>query len=107
MLLDSSIGDSRQFACDGELVTFTCQVFLSDNLEWNSPLIDPPIRFASTDMLQSVRREPFVATLTSVVGTTLAANFTATLQVNASRMILPPNTTVECNSEESDFTTAG
>ena len=106
MLLDSSIGDSRQFACDGELVTFTCQVFLSDLLEWNSPLI-ASIRFLSTDMLRSVPREPFVATLTSVVGTTLAANFTATLQVNASRMILPPNTTVECNSEESDFTTAG
>lgn len=106
MLLDSSIGDSRQFACDGELVTFTCQVFISDNLEWNSPLIDP-IRFVSTDMLQSVRREPFFATLTSIVGTNLEANITATLQVNASRMILPPNTTVECNSEESDFTTAG
>jgi len=106
VLLDSSIGDSRQFACDGELVTFTCQVFLSDILEWNSPLI-APIRFSSTDMLQSVRREPFLATLTSVVGTALEANITATLQVNASRMILPPNTTVECSSEESDFTTAG
>lgn len=106
MVLDSSIGDSRQFACDGELVTFTCQVFLSDILEWNSPLI-ARIRFSSTDMLQSVRREPFFATLTSVVGTNLAANITATLQVNASRMILPPNTTVECNSEESNFTTAG
>ena len=106
MLLDSSIGDSRQFACDGELVTFTCQVFLSDILEWNSPLV-APMRFLSTDMLRSVPREPFLATLTNVVGTALEANITATLQVNASRMILPPNTTVECNSEESDFTTAG
>jgi len=105
VLLNSSIGGGRRFACDGAEVTFTCQVFESDSFEWRNRLIDS-IAFASDDPVPlSVPSGPFLATLISIEGrNTLSANFTSTLQVNASRMILPPNTTVECSSEELSFT---
>ena len=104
--------DGRQFACEGEMVTFTCQVVRSGSLQWRSPLIRQ-IGF-TTDPADpvSVPRPPFVATLTNITGSGGNTNFMSTLQVTASRMFARSNTTVECRNllgvtEQSRFTVAG
>ena len=106
--------NGRQFACNGEMVTFTCQVFRSVYLKWNSPLIhQTPIVFVSGfTALLSTSRPPFTATLTSIAGIGLNTNFTSTLQVNTSRTFAKYQTTVQCRNqqhvtEESRFTAAG
>ena len=112
MLLNSDIGSGRRFACDEELVTFTCEVFGSSFLQWRNTLINP-ISFLSDDIPPlSVPSQPFLATLTSRVGDGTNANFTSTLQVNASRNISQSDAAVECRNQQQDsdtenFTAAG
>ena len=114
MLTSNVEENGRQFACNGEMVTFTCQVFRSVFLKWNSPLIhQTPIVFVSGFTTQvSTSRPPFIATLTSIAGIGLNTNFTSTLQVNASRTFAKNQTIVECRNqrrvtEKSKFTVAG
>ena len=112
VVLTSTVGENgRRFACDGELVTFTCQVVQSVSLQWESPLTTPII-FDFTSPQQSIPRRPFIITLTSIVGSGIMTNFTSILQVNASRTFARTNTIVMCLnqlrvSEESSFTVAG
>ena len=111
MLTSTVINDGRQFACEGEMVTFTCQVIRSASLQWYSPLIRLivyNIRF--TDPVVSM--PPFTANLTSIGRSGIFSNFTSTLQVTASRMFTRINTTVECRNQpgvnmSSRFTVAG
>ena len=111
VLTSSLIDDGRQFACPGELVTFTCQVYDGFFLRWDSPLITP-ITYSSTRAApSSTPSPPFLATLTSRIGSG-PANFTSTLQVNASSSLSNTDTTVECrnqasDSEQLDFATPG
>ena len=115
VVLTSTVEENgRRFACEGEMVTFTCQVFRSVFLKWNSPLIhQTPIVFVSGfTALVSTSRTPFIATLTSIAGIGLNTNFTSTLQVNASRTFAKNQTAVQCRNhrrvtEESKFTVAG
>ena len=105
----------RQFTCPGDLVTFTCRVFGSFSLEWRSPLITRRTSFISSNSFpRSVDRSPFNASLIniSINGSAFTnANFTSTLQVTASRMIMKDATTVMCLSttanETDNFTVAG
>ena len=64
MLTSTVEEDARHFACEEEMVTFTCQVIGSLSLQWRSPLIHQ-IGF-TTDPADpvSVSRPPFIATLT-------------------------------------------
>lgn len=111
MSLNSSIA-GRRFACDGELVTFTCEVCGSASLQWRNPRINPII-FLSSFTAPVVRTiQPFVATLTSRVGSGFDANFISVLQVNASRNISESDATVACSNQrqvsyEANFTAAG
>ena len=113
MILTSTVEENgRQYACEREMVTFTCQVIRSASLQWRSPLIRL-ISFTTdpTDPV-SVPRPPFVATLTNIAGSGGNTNFTSTLQVTASRMFARINTTVECRNllgvnRSSRFTVAG
>ena len=115
VVLTSTVEENgRRFACEGEMVTFTCQVFRSVFLMWNSPVIhQTPIVFLSGfTALMSTSRPPFTVTLTSIAGIGLNTNFTSTLQVNASRTFAKNQTTVQCRNqqhvtEESRFTVAG
>jgi len=114
VVLTSTVKENgRQFACDAELVTFTCQVVGSVSLLWESPLFSPNVIFSIGDTPpESVSRPPFIATLTSVAGNGTNTNYTSTLQVTASRTYTGNNTTVVCLnqlrvSEESNFTVAG
>ena len=80
--------DGRQYACEAEVVTFTCQEVRSVFLKWDSPFIhQTPIVFfvSGFTALVSTSRPHFIATLTSIAGIGLSTNFTSTLQVNASR----------------------
>ena len=104
VLTSTVIEDGRQFACEGEMVTFTCQVVRSASLQWYSPLI------RTTDPVVSM--PPFTATLTSIAGSGINSNFTSTLQATASRRFARINTTVECRNQpgvnmSSRFTVAG
>ena len=110
MLTSTVEEDGRQFACDGEMVTFTCQVIRSITIQWDSPLIRQIVFSAGSTV--STSRPPFIATLTSIAGSGLNTNITSTLQVNASRTFRRSDTTVECRNqlsvtEESRFTVAG
>ena len=112
VVLNSSVMDSgRQFACPGELVNFICQVNDGFLLQWNSPLITQ-ITYALADSVPTTTpRSPFFATLTNRIGSG-PANFTSTLQVNASRSLSSSDTTVECRNQASEaeqlnFLTAG
>ena len=103
-----------RFTCPGDQVTFTCRVFGSFSLEWRSPLITRTASFiASNSFPRSLDRGPFTASLINVStnGTFTNANFTSTLQVTASRMIMRDATTVMCLSttanETDNFTVAG
>ena len=115
VVLTSTVEENgRRFACNGEMVTFTCQVFRSVFLTWNSPLIHQTLIVFVSGITApvSTSRPPFIATLTSIAGIGLNTNFTSTLQVNASRTFAKNQTTVECRNlrhvtEESKFTVTG
>ena len=98
----------RQFTCPGDQVIFTCRVFGSVSLEWRSPLITQTTSYVAADRPPRILdRNPFTASLINVSGT----NFTSTLQVTASRMIMSNETTVMCLSftanKTDNFTIAG
>ena len=104
--------DGRQFACEGEMVTFTCQVIRSLTLQWDSQHIRPVSIVFSAGATASTTRSPFIATRTNIVGSGLNTNITSTLQVNASRTFGRNETTVQCRNqqnvtEESRYTVAG
>ena len=103
----------RQFTCPGDQVTFTCQILGSISLEWHNLLIAQPVTYRTDDRPpETLNRGPFTASLISVSGTPLNANFTSILQVTASRMIMRDATTVMClsstmESGTDNFTVAG
>ena len=102
VLTSSVMDDGRRFACPNELVTFTCQLNEAVILQWNSPLISNSIIYQSTDEAPlSTPSSPFFATLTNRTGSG-TANFTSTLQVNASRDFSSTDATVECRNQASD-----
>ena len=95
-------------------MTFTCRVFGGTLLEWRSSLITAPTLYAPGDTPPDIMNSgPFTATLISVSynATPLNSNFTSTLQVTASRMIMRDATTVMCLSttanKTDNFTVAG
>ena len=93
-------------------MTFTCRVFGSSSLEWRNPLITQITSYIAIDTPpQILNRDPLTISLISVTGTPLNANFTSTLQVTASRMIMRDETTVMCLSttanKTGNFTVAG
>ena len=101
LTLSSNVAESgRQFACDGELVTFTCEVNGSFALEWNSPSIsENPITYtAGFTVPGNTSRPPFFATLISITGVGSNTDFISTLQVNASN-----DTTVQCSDQKQEF----
>ena len=103
--------DGRQFACKGEVVTFTCQIIRSFSIQWVSPLISQ-ISFTSDPVNTTTSMPPFTATLTSTAGIGVNRNFTSTLQVTALSSSGRSNTTVTCRNmlrvnESSIFTVAG
>ena len=111
MLTSTVEENGRQYACEGEMVTFTCQVIRSFSLQWNSPLISP-ITFTSNPVNTMMSKSPFIATLTSTAGSGFNRNFRSTLQVNSSKAFARSDTAVECRnqlrvSESSRFTVAG
>ena len=112
VMLTSTVEENgRQYACDGERVTFTCQVIGSFSLQWDSPLIIP-ISFTSNPVNTTSSRSPFTATLTSTAGSGFNRNFTSTLQVTALKSYARINTTVVCRNQvcvnqTSRFTVAG
>ena len=90
----------RQFACDGELVIFTCEVNGSSALEWNSPSFsEAPISYTAVSSAPTTISRPpaFSATLTSITGVGSNKDFISTLQVNASN-----DTTVQCNDQQQE-----
>ena len=112
VLTSTVVEYGRQFACEGEVVTFTCQVNRSLSLQWHSPLIREIIYSTRLDDPVVVSRSPFIATRTSIARDGLNTNFTSTLQVTASRAFARINTTVECRNQQgvsmsSRFTVAG
>ena len=111
MLTSNVEENGRQFACEGEVVIFTCQVFGSLTLQWDSLLIRQ-VSFPAGSTLSTSRPPSFIATLTSIEGSGINSNITSTLQVNASRTFARNDTTVECRNlpgvtEGSRFTVAG
>ena len=113
VVLTSTIEENgRKFACEGEMVTFTCQVIGSLSLQWYSPLIRLIVYTTRLDDPVVVSRSPFIATRTSIARSGLNTNFTSTLQVTASRTFARNDTTVECRNQpgvsmSSRFTVAG
>ena len=112
VLTSTVVKYGRQFACEGEVVTFMCQVNRSLSLQWHSPLIREIICSTRLDDPVVVSRSPFIATRTSIARDGLNTNFTSTLQVTASRAFARINTTVECRNQQgvsmsSRFTVAG
>ena len=112
VLTSSVVEDGRQFACVGEMVTFTCQVIGSSSLEWSSPSFSPITYLAGSMPPIGTPRAPFFANLISVTGGGLNTNFVSTLEVNGSRTSPQNDTTVECRnqqleSREASLTTAG
>ena len=112
VMLTSTVEENgRQFACDGEMVIFTCQVIGSASLQWHSPLIRQIVyTIRTTDPVVSM--PPFTANLTSIARSGINSNFTSTLQVTASKTLARSNTTVECRNQpgvsmSSQFTVAG
>ena len=111
MLTSTVEENGRQFACEGEVVIFTCEVIGSLTLQWDSPLI-PQISFPAGSTVSTSRPPSFIATLTSIAGSGINSNITSTLQVNASRTFARNDTTVECRNlpgvtEQLRFTVAG
>ena len=112
VLTSTVVENERQFACEGEVVIFTCQVNRSFSLQWYSPLIRLIVYTTRPDDPVVVSRSPFIATRTSIAGSGLNTNFTSTLQVTASRTFARNDTTVECRNQpgvsmSSRFTVAG
>ena len=112
VLTSTVIEDGRQFACEGEMVTFTCQVIRSLSLQWRSPLIRLIVYTTHPEDQVVVSMPPFTANLTSIARSGINSNFTSTLQVTVSRMFARINTTVECRNQpgvnmSSRFTVAG
>ena len=90
-------------------MTFTCEVYDGFLLRWNSPLITQILYALADSVPTTTPRSPFFATLTNRTGSG-PANFTSTLQVNASRNF--SDTTIECRnqaseSEQSNFQATG
>ena len=112
VVLTSTVAeDGRQYACEGEMVTFTCQVIRSFSLQWDSPLISP-ISFTSDPVNTMTPMSPFTATLTSTTGVGSNRNLTSTLQVTALSSFRRSDTTVVCRNQgrvnqTSRFTVAG
>ena len=81
-MLTSTVKESgRQFACDGEQVTFTCQVVRSFSLEWRSSHLNP-ITYTANDMPPSPRtQDPFEANLTFLSRASVDSNITSTLRM--------------------------
>lgn len=107
LVLNSSVTESgRQFSCDGERVTFTCQVVGSSILQWNSPSIsnNPITYIAGLTPPASTPRQGFLATLTSIAGGGANTNFTSTLEVTASREFPQNVTTVQCSNHREEDT---
>ena len=112
VLTSTVVENERHFACEGEMVIFTCQVNRSFSLQWYSPLIRLIVYTTRSDDPVVVSRPPFIATRTSIAGSGLNTNFTSTLQVTASRAFARNDTTVECRNQpgvsmSSRFTVAG
>ena len=101
MLTSTVEQNRRQFACEGEMVTFTCQVNGSLVLQWHGPLIsqDPIVFSIDPAAPVVVSRSSFIATLTSITRSGSNSNFTSTLQVNTSRRFARSDTTVECRNQ--------
>ena len=112
VVLNSTVEENgRQFACEGEMVTFTCQVVRSLSLQWDSPLISP-ISFTSDPVNTTSSMSPFTATVTSTAGSGSNRNLTSTLQVTALSSLGRSDTTVVCRNQgrvnqTSRFTVAG
>ena len=111
MLTSTVEENGRQFACEGEVVIFTCRVFGSLTLQWDSPLFRQ-ITFPAGSTVSVSRPPSFFVNLTSIAGSGINSNITSTLQVNASRTFARNDTTVACRNlpgvtEESRFTVAG
>ena len=111
MLTSTVAEDGRQYACEGEMVTFTCQVIRSFSLQWDNPLISP-ISFTSDPVNTMTPMSPFTATLTSTAGVGSNRNLTSTLQVTALSSFRRSDTTVVCRNQgrvnqTSRFTVAG
>ena len=108
--LTSSVDEGRQFMCPEERVTFTCQVFRSFLLDWQSP---PDISVAYTanhPLGDIVTRSSFEANLTLVSrGQPLNnSNISSTLMITEPR----DTVSVQClntarDSEMANFTTTG
>ena len=112
MILTTTVEeDGRRYACNGEIVTFTCQIIRSFSLQWDSPLITP-ISFTSDPVNTVSPMPPFTATLTSTAGSGFNRNLTSTLQVTALSSFGRSDTTVVCRNQlrvnqTSRFTVAG
>ena len=117
VVLTSTVEENgRQYACDGEMVTFTCQVIGTLSLQWDSPLFSDIVFPAGSTAPRSTSRSTsrlfVIATLNSISGSGINTNYSSTLLVNASREFARSNTTVECRNQlrvtqESRFTVAG
>ena len=108
--LSSNVDNGRQFICPGELVTFTCRVFMSFSLEWRSPqfsAITYTARSTPPDII--IRSTTFEANLISVSSGTLLANSNITSTL---KMIRPRDEvsvqclTTQCN-KRTNFTLTG
>ena len=89
----------------GEIVLFTCQVFGSLYLQWNTPLVS--ITYTACDTpLAFISRPPFLVNLTRNIGVGLNRNFTSILQVNTSRTFQRADTTIQCKNQQQDYVEA-
>ena len=95
VMLSSSVAyNERQFTCPGEIVLFTCQVFGSLSLRWNSPLVSPVTYTAFDTPPAFISRPPFLATLASIVGVGFNTSLISILQVNTSRTFQQVDTVI-------------
>ena len=108
--LYSSVDEGRNFTCAEELVTFSCEVFRSFQLEWRSPQISPPIIYTAHDMPPDpIRRSLFEANLTSVNSSDGSENASITSTLKMTEPM--EEVFVQClsaqNNETESFTTTG
>lgn len=99
----SVTSSGREFACDGEAVVFTCELFQRSGLQWVAPpsiTSAVPIAYAASDSAPSCTdRNPFYAVLTDIQPDTFPnANFTSILQIEASSTM--SSTDVQCRSQD-------
>ena len=76
----------------------------SASLEWRSPLITEQTVYTTGSNVDDLDRNPFTASLIERRGSPLNSNFTSTLQVTASQMIMRDETTVMCLSTTANKT---